>query len=375
MLLSILSSLGAGILGEVQSHREHKRDIEKELALARIQSEKEIELAKQGIALAQNQLQTQESVTTQEQYKTQASTKSSDVEEYKAFADASTQTSSLWQSASNLANIANFITQTTRPIITYITLLFAIIIGCRLIFSVSEIDENTLVVFDMVLAEFSAISSYWFVRRSFEKRKAPEFSSTSKKKTEVMENNVKNETTPSSAIPSSTSAPLIPQSWNKEDVLKQCINVIAEHEGWSLKAYLCPAKKWTIGYGHVIMVNGKQATNETYTFEQLPAEFQKISKAKANAIFENDILIFLNPVIKQVGSICNGNQITALTSFAFNLGMKKLMDSTLLKVIKENPQNFVEIRKQFNRWIYAGKIVLKGLQKRRKEEADLYEKA
>ena len=163
--------------------------------------------------------------------------------------------------------------------------------------------------------------------------------------------------------------------WAFNDVMACCQKFIGEREGLKLNAYLCSAGVWTVGYGHAIMINGSQATSKTHTFAQLPIEFQNISKPKADAIFEQDILRFLTPVVKEIGSICNGNQITALTSFAFNLGIKNFMDSTLLKVIKENPQNFVEIRKQFNRWIYAGETVLKGLQTRRKLEADLYEKA
>ena len=181
-MITVLSTIAASLFAGVQNLLEHKQDTAKELALAKIQSEKEIELAKQGVILSQNQLETQESVTTQEQYKTEASTKSSEVEEYKAFSDAVTQTSSLWQGTSKLADIANFITVTARPILTYILLIFTITIGCRLIFSDSEIDEKTLVIFDMVLAEFSAAMSYWFVKRSFDKRKAAEFSPTSKKK-------------------------------------------------------------------------------------------------------------------------------------------------------------------------------------------------
>ena len=99
----------------------------------------------------------------------------SDTEEYKAFAEAVTQTSSLWQNNSNWGNFANFIVVTTRPIVTYILLVLVFIISNKIIKG-ADITDNHLIVFDLVLAEFSAVMSYWFVRRSFEKRNAPQFS-------------------------------------------------------------------------------------------------------------------------------------------------------------------------------------------------------
>ena len=137
------------------------------------------------------------------------------------------------------------------------------------------------------------------------------------------------------------------------------MNTIKVFEGCRLKAYQCSAKVWTIGYGHT---NGVK-------------EGMVITQEQAEAYFENDIMEFLLPVQKQVRNICNANQIAALTSFAFNLGNEALKKSTLLKVIKQNPQNFPAIREEFMRWIYADEKVIKGLQTRRENEADLYEKA
>ncbi len=137
------------------------------------------------------------------------------------------------------------------------------------------------------------------------------------------------------------------------------MNTIKVFEGCRLKAYQCSAKVWTIGYGHT---NGVK-------------EGMVITQEQAEAYFENDIMEFLLPVQKQVGNICNANQIAALTSFAFNVGKANFRSSTLLKVIKKNPQNFPAIREEFMRWIYADEKVIKGLKTRRKEEADLYEKA
>ena len=143
---------------------------------------------------------------------------------------------------------------------------------------------------------------------------------------------------------------------NSKQIAMKAIKVF---EGCRLKAYKCSAGVWTIGYGHTEGVK----------------EGMVITQEQAEAYFENDIMEFLLPVQKQVGNICNANQIAALTSFAFNVGEANFKKSTLLKVIKKNPQNFTEIRKEFMRWVYVDEKVIDGLKKRRNKEADLFEKA
>lgn len=142
------------------------------------------------------------------------------------------------------------------------------------------------------------------------------------------------------------------------DAKQIAMNTIKVFEGCRLNAYQCSAKVWTIGYGHTKGV----------------VEGMVITQEQAEAYFESDIMEFLLPVQKQVGNICNANQIAALTSFAFNIGNEALRKSTLLKIIKKNTQNFPAIRKEFMRWVNADGKVIEGLQKRRKEEANLFEK-
>jgi len=67
----------------------------------------------------------------------------------------------------------------------------------------------------------------------------------------------------------------------------------------------------------------------------------------------------------------NDNQIGALTSFAYNVGLANLKSSTLLKMVNNNP-NDKEIHLQFMRWNKANKKVMKGLTRRREAESQLY---
>lgn len=180
MVISLVSTFCGALFGGFQNYLEHKQDSTREIQIAKIQADKEIELAKQGIVVSQHTLETQESETSQEQFKTEASLKQSDSEEYKAFAEAATQTSSVWQNQTIWGNFANFIIVTTRPIVTYILLILVFVVTMKIIKG-GEVSENHLVVFDLILAEFSAVMSYWFVRRSFEKRQIPQLQFQKKK--------------------------------------------------------------------------------------------------------------------------------------------------------------------------------------------------
>lgn len=103
-----------------------------------------------------------------------------------------------------------------------------------------------------------------------------------------------------------------------------------------MKTYKCPAGVWTIGYGNTSYLKG-------YT----KPETQIITQEIADELLQNDIQIYYNCVIKNVGEICNSNQIYALTSFCFNVGVGAFEGSTLLKVIKRNPNHMPEIQTQF----------------------------
>ncbi|NBO22262.1 hypothetical protein EBU94_02820 [bacterium] len=180
MITSLVSTFCGALFGGFQNYLEHKEDSKKEINIAKINADKEIALADKQAVISQTELKIQESSTEQEKSKTEASMCKSETEEYKAFAEAVTQTSSLWQNNSNWGNLANFITATLRPIVTYILLALVFVVTMKIIKGV-EVSENHLIVFDLVLAEFSAVMSYWFVRRSFEKRNAPQFSASKKK--------------------------------------------------------------------------------------------------------------------------------------------------------------------------------------------------
>ena len=132
------------------------------------------------------------------------------------------------------------------------------------------------------------------------------------------------------------------------------IELIKEHEGFSSRAYLCPAGKWTIGYGHTGGVKSGDV----------------ISKWQAEELLRKDVLTAERAVNRQRLPL-NQNQFDALVSFTFNLGVGSLQRSTLLRRARVNV-NDPGIAAEFKKWVYGGGRVLPGLVKRRQAEATLY---
>ena len=80
---------------------------------------------------------------------------------------------------------------------------------------------------------------------------------------------------------------------------------------------------------------------------------------------------FAEDVLKLVKSKITVNQLNALTSFAYNVGVANLQKSTLLKLVNINP-NDGNIAKEFLKWNKANGKVLNGLTNRRIAESALY---
>jgi lysozyme len=137
--------------------------------------------------------------------------------------------------------------------------------------------------------------------------------------------------------------------------------LIKTFEGLSLKPYLCSAKVPTIGYGNTFYTNGVKVT-----MSDAP-----ITQEKANEMLKVIADSFALKVSKIVPSGLTQNQFNALVSFAFNLGVQALTNSTLLRLVKINP-NDGNIAKEFLRWNKAGGKVVDGLTKRRIKESSVY---
>lgn len=136
---------------------------------------------------------------------------------------------------------------------------------------------------------------------------------------------------------------------------------IREREGLRLTAYRCPSGVWTIGYGHT----GKDVT---------PGK--QISKGEAERLFEADLARFEGELGAMLGATAlRQGQYDALLSFAYNVGMRSLLSSTLWRKVQADADD-VSIPAEFSRWVFGTqggrKVKLPGLVKRRAEEARRY---
>lgn len=152
-------------------------------------------------------------------------------------------------------------------------------------------------------------------------------------------------------------------------VNKRGIEIIKSREGCKLQSYLCPAGKWTIGYGSTFYENGKPVK-----------EGDVITQERAESLFKNTVKYFHDEIVNKLLKVrLNDDQLSALVSFAYNVGLdidadllpEGLGDSTLLKKVNANP-NDPSIEKEFLKWTKSNGKVLKGLVLRRQEEANLY---
>lgn len=134
------------------------------------------------------------------------------------------------------------------------------------------------------------------------------------------------------------------------------IAFIKRFEGFRSKAYQDSVGVWTIGYGHTSQV----AKNAVCTEAQ--AQQWLLKDAAPTLAYLRKLRDDLKP-----------NEVDALVSFAYNVGLSNFSRSTLATLVKHHaPAEMVA--KQFPRWNKAGGKVLDGLTRRRNAEAQLYVK-
>ena len=140
------------------------------------------------------------------------------------------------------------------------------------------------------------------------------------------------------------------------NVSQNCVELIKYFEGFEDTAYLCPANVWTIGYGRTRNVK----------------EGDRITEAQAERDLLEELEEFKHQVLHSVKVELTQNELDALTSWTYNLGVGNLKSSTLLKKLNAGSKD--EVPAEMLRWNKAGGKVLAGLTKRREAEAELWAK-
>lgn len=147
------------------------------------------------------------------------------------------------------------------------------------------------------------------------------------------------------------------------DGLGKAIESIKRWEGCRLTAYPDPGTggvPWTIGWGSTRDEHGKAIVpGTTWTQE------------RADARLAEEVAAFAMGVNGLIGAApTTDDQRAALISFAYNVGLHALKESTLLRLHKEG--DFSGAAAQFARWDKAAGKTLAGLTKRRAAEAAIY---
>ena len=113
---------------------------------------------------------------------------------------------------------------------------------------------------------------------------------------------------------------------------------------------------WTIGWGST---GADIAKGAVWTQAQCDARL-----ARDTACFAARVAILIAP------APATQHQFDALVTLAYNIGVQKLADSTLLA--RHKAGDYAEARAQFARWNKAGGQAMAGLTRRRAAEAALY---
>ena len=131
------------------------------------------------------------------------------------------------------------------------------------------------------------------------------------------------------------------------------VSLIKSFEGCRLKAYKCPAGVWTIGYGHTAGVK----------------EGDTITQEQADEYLRNDLAKYEKAVLNYDGIYnFNQNQFDALVSFTYNCGVGNLKNLT-----QSGKRTLAQIRERLLLYNKAGGVVLRGLQRRRAAEKELFD--
>jgi GH24 family phage-related lysozyme (muramidase) len=142
-------------------------------------------------------------------------------------------------------------------------------------------------------------------------------------------------------------------------ISKTGIELIKRFEGLELKAYQDSVGVWTIGYGWTQPVDGKKI-----------GPGMVIDQATADRLLKCGVVQYEQGVNQLVKVKISQGQFDALVSFSYNLGLRSLSTSTLLR--KLNSGDKEGAADQFGRWVNVGGKRLDGLVARRSAEHEAF---
>lgn len=146
------------------------------------------------------------------------------------------------------------------------------------------------------------------------------------------------------------------------DWLTPCLAIVKEFEGCKLTAYPDPGtggEPWTIGWGSTGPgIKPGTVWTQQQADERLVADLRQ---------FHHGVLTVL-----PMAAEWSGNRQAALTSFAYNVGIGALQESTLRRRLISGEDPALVIREELPRWNKGGGGVMPGLVRRREAEVALF---
>lgn len=135
--------------------------------------------------------------------------------------------------------------------------------------------------------------------------------------------------------------------------------LVKHFEGLMLHAYLCPAGKWTIGYGQTKGIK----KGMVWTKQQAELDVQATVRR------------FAEEVRQLVRKGTTDNELSAFTSLAYNIGIANFKSSSALRwhnARESKSKVCIGIRMWDRATVNGEKVVLKGLVRRREAECSVY---
>jgi lysozyme len=139
---------------------------------------------------------------------------------------------------------------------------------------------------------------------------------------------------------------------------------------------LCPAGYWTIGYGHAVILNGKIA-DYTVPYSKVEA-LTLFDEEVASDLLSRDLSVYTTQVLHHITKphLLSQNQIDAIVSLSYNIGIGNFETSTLLKRLNKGDLKGASL--EFPKWRMARNPktnkdeIMPGLVARRQSEQWLF---
>lgn len=149
------------------------------------------------------------------------------------------------------------------------------------------------------------------------------------------------------------------------------IKLIKHFEGCHYKPYLCPALLWTVGYGHVLYPEqARLKLDKRKQWELMPQDARQWSQEEVDNLLKKDLRRFELGVLRYITVPLKQCEFDALVSFSFNLGLGTLQRSSVRsKLNRGEKEAAMDTLLLYRR---AGGKILKGLERRRAAEVNLF---